>query len=176
MNQELKNKLEAILFLSGEGLAIEDLANFFNISKISIKKTLNEIKDEKKNTGLELKFYGDSIVQLTTNFKYGEIINNFFSPTQAPKKLTSAAIETLAIIAYNYPITKVEIEKIRGVNVEKVLTTLEEKNLIRICGKKDTIGSPNLYEITEDFFGYIGISKIEELPKYEEVKKWKKSE
>ncbi|BDU50925.1 SMC-Scp complex subunit ScpB [Haliovirga abyssi] len=174
MKQELKNKLEAILFLSGEGLEIGDLAKFFGISKIAIKKILNEIKEEKKSSGLEVKFYGDTIVQLTTNFKYGETINNFFNPAQAPKKLTNAAMETLAIIAYNCPITKTEIENIRGVNVEKVLRTLEEKNLVRICGKKEAIGNPNLYEITEDFFGYVGIDKIEELPKYGEVKKWKK--
>lgn len=80
-------------------------------------------------------------------------------------------METLAIIAYKGPITKTEIEQIRGVNVEKTMTNLLEKNLIYISGKKKTIGTPNLYEVTEDFYSYLNINGKEELPGFEQYEK-----
>ena len=82
-------------------------------------------------------------------------------------------METLAIIAYKGPITKGEIEKIRGVGVEKVMSNLLEKNLIYISGKRKSIGTPNLYEVTEDFYSYLNIKNKDELPGYEQFEKIK---
>ena len=80
-------------------------------------------------------------------------------------------METLAIIAYKGPITKGEIEVIRGVSAEKAISNLLEKNLIYISGKKKSIGTPNIYNVTEDFYSYLNIDKEENLPGYEEFRK-----
>ena len=80
-------------------------------------------------------------------------------------------METLAIIAYKGPITKTEIEQIRGVSVEKTMANLLEKNLVYISGKKKTIGTPNLYEVTEDFYSYLSINDKTELPGFEQYEK-----
>ena len=109
-------------------------------------------------------------VTLVTNPRHGEVINNFFKQETKPKKLSNAALETLAIIAYRQPVTKAEIEAIRGVSVDRVVQNMEEKKFIRICGKKDAIGRPNLYAITDKFLGYLGVKSIEELPNYLEIR------
>lgn len=167
---ELYNQIEAILFTAGNPVPIDDLARFFELSKNKMIEKLNELKKIKESTGLTIKIFDNIEVQLVTAHETGESVLKYFHPEARPKKLTKAAIETISIIAYNQPITKSEIEHIRGVNVEKVIATLDEKNMIRVCGRKNSIGSPNLYEVTEDFLNYIGIKSITELPKYEEVK------
>lgn len=156
--------------MSGEPIDIIELKKFFNIEEERLIEKLENLKEIKKNSGINIKIFDNGKIQMSTNPKYGETILNFFNPESKPKKLTKAALETITIIAYKQPVTKGEIESIRGVNVEKVLATLEEKNLIEICGKKNTIGNPNLYRVTEDFLSYVGIDKIEDLPEYEGVK------
>ena len=79
-------------------------------------------------------------------------------------------METLSIIAYRQPITKSEIEAIRGVSVDRIIQNLEEKKFVRVCGKKEGTGRANLYEVTEKFLTYIGLSSITELPNYIDIK------
>ncbi|OQY09148.1 MAG: SMC-Scp complex subunit ScpB [Fusobacteriia bacterium 4572_132] len=165
---KLKNKIEAILFLSKNPIEIKEFELFFKKTKSEIHKILKELKEEKRNTGINIKLNKET-VEIITNPKYGEVLAKFFNKKEKPKKLTTAALETLAIIAYNQPVTKLTMENIRGVNVDKTLSTLEERDLIRVCGKKETIGSPNLYEVTEEFLSYMEIKAIDELPKYNEV-------
>ena len=100
----------------------------------------------------------------------GEVITNFFEQEKKPRKLSSSTLETLSIIAYNQPITKSEVEAIRGVSVDSIIYTMENKKFIRVCGKKDSIGKPNLYEVTDKFLGYLGIDSVDELPNYYEIK------
>ena len=170
---ERLNELEAILFISGKAVFFKELADFFKVSKEVIKEDIIELQNLKANTGVNIKIFEDDSVQVVTNPYYGKTVSNFFNPEAKPKKLTRAALETLAIIAYNQPVTKSDIELIRGVNVEKVMATLEEKGLIEICGKKTSIGTPNLYKVTMDFLSYFGIKTVEELPQYNEVKNGK---
>ena len=87
------------------------------------------------------------------------------------KKLTKSAMETLAIIAYKGPITKGEIESIRGVGVEKTMANLLEKNLVFVSGKRKSIGTPNLYQVTEDFYSYLNVTGKGDLPGYEQFEK-----
>ncbi len=166
---ELMNKIEAILFISGKPVTLKDIAVVFGITIEEVSSVLSEMEKMKKNSGLNIKIFEDGTVQMVTNPYYGKAVSDFFNPEAKPKKLTKAALETLAITAYNQPVTKSEIESIRGVNVEKVIATLEEKNLIEICGKKNTIGTPNLYRVTDEFLSYFGIGTIEELPEYRAV-------
>lgn len=169
-NIEIAQNLEALLFMSGKPLEFEEVRKYFGISKDEMRNIIETLKAEKENSGINIKIYDNMEIQAVTNPKCGEAVMKYFNPDAKPKKLSKAALETIAIIAYNQPVTKGEIESIRGVNIEKVLTGLEERSFVKIVGKKTTIGTPNLYGITNEFKDYIGIKNIEELPDYEEVK------
>ena len=157
----IQNKIEAILLLGGDEVKIKDLCKFFSLPIEELMKILEDLKLERKNSGINIEFSGE-FVYLVTNPLYGESINQYFEHEAKPKKLSGAALETLSIIAYRQPI--------RGVSVDRIIQNLEEKKFVRVCGKKEGIGRANLYEITDKFLGYIGISSIAELPNYLEVK------
>lgn len=165
----IKEQIEAILLLGGDEVKIKELSQFFSISSEKILRILEELKTERFNSGINIEI-NEEIVYLITNPKCGEIINLYFKQEVKPKKLSNAALETLSIIAYRQPVTKSIIESVRGVSTDKVIQTMEERGFIRVCGKKETIGKPNLYEITDKFLGYLGIKSVEELPRYEEMK------
>ena len=167
---DLKNKIEALIFLSKEPLSIDELTKYFKLEKQQIEEAVDELKEDKKNTGINLKT-DKEILSFVTNPSCGEEIKNFFHPELKIKKLSKSTMETLAIIAYKGPITKGEIEVIRGVSAEKAISNLLEKNLIYISGKKKSIGTPNIYNVTEDFYSYLNIDKEENLPGYEEFRK-----
>ena len=167
---DLKNKIEALIFLSKEPLSIDELTKYFKLEKQQIEEAVDELKEDKKNTGINLKT-DKGILSFVTNPSCGEEIKNFFHPEMKIKKLSKSTMETLAIIAYKGPITKGEIEVIRGVSAEKAISNLLEKNLIYISGKKKSIGTPNIYNVTEDFYSYLNIDKEENLPGYEEFRK-----
>ena len=168
-NEIIKRDIEAILLLSGDDLQVAELAKFFKKSEEYIKNTLYDIRDELRDRGINLHIKYEK-VYLATNSKSGESVHNFFNQEGRPKKLSPAAIETLSIIAYRQPVTKSEVEGIRGVAVDGVIHSLEEKKLISICGKKEGIGRPNLYGTTDEFLTYMGIESIDELPNYREVR------
>ena len=167
---DLKNKIEALIFLSKEPLSIDELSKYFKLEKQQIEEAVNELREDKRNTGINLKI-DKEILSFVTNPSCGEEIKNFFHPEMKIKKLSKSTMETLAIIAYKGPITKGEIEVIRGVSAEKAISNLLEKNLIYISGKKKSIGTPNIYNVTEDFYSYLNIDKEENLPGYEEFRK-----
>lgn len=166
---EIKNRIEAILLLGGDEIKIRELCKFFSLSLEEMLKILDELKEDRRDTGINIEINGE-VVSLATNPICGEVINSFFEQETKPKKLSGAALETLSIIAYRQPITKGEIEAIRGVSADRIIQNMEEKKFVRVCGKKETIGRPNLYEVTDKFLSYIGIKNIEELPNYFEVK------
>lgn len=172
MNNKLLERLETIIFLSKDPLSVEELSKFFNIDCTEMKTIILKLKENRRETGINIKIEND-FVSLVSNPLFGEDVKNFFNPEMKLKKLSKSAMETLAIIAYKGPITKGEIEKIRGVGVEKVMSNLLEKNLIYISGKKKSIGTPNLYEVTEDFYSYLNIKNKDELPGYEQFEKIK---
>jgi len=165
----MKRDIEAILLLSGDDLKVAELAKYFKKNDDYIRNILFAIRDELRDRGINLHIKGER-VYLATNSKCGESVHNFFNQEGRPKKLSPAAMETLSIIAYRQPVTKSEIEGIRGVAVDGVMHSLEEKKLIFICGKKEGIGRPNLYGVTDNFLAYMGIDSIEELPNYREVR------
>lgn len=162
---KIKQDIEAIIFLSGDGVKIKDLAKFFSFSFVETMDILTEMKNEKFDTGINL-IFEDEKVCFVTNPNCGETVSNFFEPESKPKKISAAALETVSIIAYKQPVTKSEIEAIRGVSIERIVQTLEERKFIRVCGKKESIGRPNIYEVTENFLAYLGIKSVEELPNY----------
>mgnify|MGYP000994132237 CR=1 FL=1 len=168
--ENLEDRVETIVFLSKEQLTIEELAKFYEIEPKKMEEILLNLKEKRKKSGINVKIE-NGVVILVSNPLYGEDVKRFFNPETKIKKLTRSTMETLAIIAYKGPITKTEIEQIRGVSVEKTMANLIEKNLVYISGKKKTIGTPNLYEVTEDFYSYLDINDKSELPGYEQYEK-----
>ena len=159
----IEEKVEAIIFLSKEMITVKELAQFYRLENCEMEKILLSLKEKRKNTGINLKIE-NGIVNLVTNPLFGSDIKRFFNPEMKLKKLSRSAMETLAIIAYKGPITKAEIEQIRSVGVDKTMSNLLERKLIYISGKKKSMGTPNLYEVTDDFYSYLNIHGKEELP------------
>ena len=159
----IEEKLEAIIFLSKEMITIKELAQFYGMENFEIEEVLNNLREKRKNTGINLKIE-NGIVCLVSNPLFGSDVKRFFNPEMKLKKLSRSAMETLAIIAYKGPITKAEIEQIRSVGVDKTMSNLLERKLIYISGRKKTAGTPNLYEVTDDFYSYLNIRNREELP------------
>ena len=159
----IEEKLEAIIFLSKEMITIKELAQFYGMENFEMEEVLNNLREKRKNTGINLKIE-NGIVCLVSNPLFGSDVKRFFNPEMKLKKLSRSAMETLAIIAYKGPITKAEIEQIRSVGVDKTMSNLLERKLIYISGRKKTAGTPNLYEVTDDFYSYLNIHGKQELP------------
>lgn len=160
----LKGRIEAILYVSGEAVSIRDMAKALQISEPALKKALNEIRDEYdyEQRGFLLKRFGDK-VQLATRPLYSEDVVRLLQPVQQ-QSLTQAAMETLAVVAYKQPVTRAEVEAIRGVKCDYSLQSLMIKGMIDEVGRKDTIGRPILYGTTDKFLSHFGIQTLEELP------------
>jgi len=108
--------------------------------------------------------------QLTTNPKYAQWVCELF-PAPKPARLTAPALETLAIVAYRQPITRADVEAVRGVTIDGVLQTLMERGLVKIAGRAEIPGRPLLYETTQFFLDHFGLRNLDELPNVEELRK-----
>lgn len=163
-NERLKGIIEAVLFASGDPISIKLLSEILDLNEKKVKKIIEEMVEEysKDSRGLYLIEFNDK-VQISTKPEYGEYIKRLVKPG-GRQNLSQAAIETLAIIAYKQPITKMEIDEIRGVRSDRAITTLLEKGLIKEGGRLETTGRPILYCTTDDFLKYFGFKNIEELP------------
>ncbi len=160
----LKGRIEAILFVAGEAVSLKDLSNSLKISEKALKKELNEISSEYdyEQRGFMLKRFGDK-VQLATRPLYAGDIVRLLQPVQQ-QSLSQAAMETLAVVAYKQPVTRAEVEQIRGVKCDYSLQSLMIKGMIQEAGRKDTIGRPILYATTDLFLSHFGISSLDDLP------------
>ncbi len=166
--------LEGILFIVGdEGITIDEIKNILDVNDEEIKSLLMELKKDYDSAerGLRISYLGNSF-KLTTKKEHKKYFEKLLMDTRT-YELSDAALEVLAIVAYNEPITRIKIDEIRGVNSSGVLRKLVAMNFIKECGKADTIGRPNLYKTTNDFLDYFGLATKEDLPKLvpkEEVK------
>ncbi|TYP59890.1 SMC-Scp complex subunit ScpB [Thermosediminibacter litoriperuensis] len=157
--------LEGILFAAGDPVAVEDLVKALEVPKEEVVRLINDMKQEynSKKRGILISEVGEK-VRLTTKPDIYPYIETIFKP-RVKSQLSRAALETLAIIMFKQPITKTEIEAIRGVNVEKTLNSLLEKNLICEMGRLEAPGRPILYGTTQFCLEYFGLNSIEELAK-----------
>ena len=167
---EIEEKVEAIIFLAKEIVTVQELAQFYSMEKFEMEEVLYNLREKRKNTGINLKIENGA-VYLVSNPLFGFEVKRFFNPEMKLKKLSRSAMETLAIIAYKGPVTKADIEQIRGAGSDKTMANLLERKLIYISGKKKSIGTPNLYEVTQDFYSYLNIHGREELPGSEQFQK-----
>ena len=160
----MAGRIEAILFVAGEAVSVKDLARALQISEQELKKHLNELSDEYdyRQRGFLLKRFGDN-VQLATRPLYAEDVVRLLQPVQQ-QSLSQAAMETLAVVAYKQPVTRAEVEQIRGVKCDYSLQSLMNKGMIEEIGRKDTIGRPILFGTTDKFLSHFGISSLEDLP------------
>lgn len=165
---KIKSIIEGILFAWGDPVDIKDLIKVFSISKEKLIDILLEMEEDynKDSRGLRLVRVNDTF-QLSTKPENYNYISEFVS-TKNKKNLSNAALETLAIIAYKQPVTKIEIESIRGVKCDGTIKALQDYNLVEITGTLDRIGRPNIYGTTDEFLKKFGLSSISELPELEE--------
>lgn len=160
----LAGRIEAILFVAGDAVRVEDLAKALNIGLAELDRALNALKDEYDfaQRGFCLKRFGHQ-VQLATRALYSRDVVHLLQPVQK-QSLSQAAMETLAVVAYRQPVTRAEVEQIRGVKCDYSIQSLVNKELIHEVGRKDTLGRPILYGTTEAFLSHFGIGSLEELP------------
>ncbi len=158
--------IECILFVSGDPVEIKSLQDVLEISKTEIIQVLNDMNRNYKDNdrGIQL-FITEDTVQLVSNKKYFDYVIKFMQPVQR-KNFSQSMLETLSIIAYKQPVTRSEIEAIRGVRCEYSLSQLIKHNLVIDVGKKDTIGHPTLFGTTDEFLRKFGLHSIDELPEY----------
>ena len=162
--------IEGLLYVQGDiGLTLDQVMNILNVSEEEAKELVFNLKNsyEQENRGLRIKYLGNTF-KLTTKEEHKEYYQKLL---ENPKNnvLSNSALETLAIIAYNEPITRVGIDELRGIDSSYVVRRLLAKGLIKECGKSDLPGKPILYKTTDDFLDYFGLSSINDLPKLEEL-------
>lgn len=157
--------VEGLLYMVGDdGLKVEQLASVIDKSIDDSEAILNSIQSKytNENFGIELVNYGKTY-KFITKQEVAPYIQALFH-TSKPNTLSQSALETLAIIAYKQPITRVEIEELRGVGADMMLRKLQARNLIREAGRSDAPGKPILYEVTEEFMDSFKLYTLNELP------------
>ena len=164
----MKGVLEGLLYVEGDlGITLEQVSEILNISLDNAKDLVLSLKEEyiKEDRGLRINFLGNSI-KLTTKEEHKEYFQKL---VESPKNnvLSPQALETLAIIAYNEPITRMQIDEYRGVDSIYVLRRLLAKGLVKECGRSDLPGRPILYKTTDEFLDYFNLSSKDDLPKIE---------
>lgn len=160
-----KAVLEGLLFVVGEeGLTFEQIQDVLQIDEEESKKILYELKHdyESDERGLRIDFLGNRF-KLTTKYEHREYYQKLLENPET-NTLSQAALETLAIIAYNEPITRVQIDAMRGVGTIQIIRKLVAKGFIKEVGRSDLPGRPILYETTSEFLDYFGLSTIKDLP------------
>jgi segregation and condensation protein B len=165
---ELRAALEAILFLSSDPTRVDDLAESLGEDKDAVQAQLEEIKrifDEHVGGFTVEQAAGGW--RLTTRAEHDGVLKKYFAK-KGENRLSIAALETLAIVAYRQPITAPEVSEIRGVNSTGVIRTLLERRIVRVAGRKNVVGSPFLYRTTKDFLVHFGLNDIRDLPRLEE--------
>ncbi|MEG6565872.1 SMC-Scp complex subunit ScpB [Thermoanaerobacterium saccharolyticum] len=161
--------IESILFAAGRPVKIKTLSDVLNISAKDVIESFNRLKTdyERKNRGVKVSMINDSIV-MSSNEVYADYIKKALG-LDIKQGLSQAALEVLSIIAYNQPITRIDIEKIRGVKCEKAINTLLEFNLIKEDGRINAPGRAILYSTTDDFLKYFNLPSLKDLPPLDDI-------
>lgn len=165
---DLKKVIEAILFVAGDPVNIKSLSKSLNVSKEDIITAINSLIDEKYNndiSGIIINKTNDEF-SFSTNEAYFDIISEYFNYDKQ-KELTNAALEVLSIVAYKQPITKSEIDLIRGVKSDHIISKLVNDGFIYISDKLDAPGIPNLYSTTNKFLLKFNLESLDDLKEIE---------
>ena len=162
--------LEGLLFVVGdEGLTIEQIEEILEINEEEAKDVLNRLRNryESEEYGIQLSFLGNAF-KLTTKKEHREYYQKLIE-NPSTNTLSQAALETLAIIAYNEPVTVQEVDTIRGINSREMVRRLMAKGFVKEAGKSEGLGKATMYATTRDFLDYFGLSSKDELPRFEDI-------
>ena len=161
--------VEAVLYMESDPIDEGTIARICNLSKESVKAALDNLSEKysSANSGLELTRIGGGIM-ISAKREYWENLKERYGK-KSEAKISRAAMETLAIVAYSQPVTRAEIEKIRGVSADNMIRLLLEKELVREAGKKDIPGRPVMYGTTKEFLKVFHLNSIADLPKLSEM-------
>lgn len=163
--------LEGILFVVGnEGISASELMDILELKEDNINYLIDKLKEKylSEESGLNIEYLGEKY-KLTTKKEHNDYYIKLLEK-EKKSELSNSALETLAVIAYNSPITRGQIDDIRGVDSTYQIKKLLYRNLIKEDGKADLPGKPKLYSVTNEFLDYLGLSSLDELPKLEEEK------
>lgn len=161
----LKAVLEGLLFVVGEeGLTLDQIGKTLEIGDDEAKNLVRDLKSEYEgdDRGIRIDFLGNKF-KITTKFEHRKFYQKLIENPET-NTLSQAALETLAIIAYNEPITRLQVDKLRGVASNQIIRKLVAKGLIKETGRSNLPGRPILYETTNEFLDYFGLATIEDLP------------
>jgi len=159
---DLVKLVEAVLFSADEPVSLTKLATAFGVGEEKVLDTVSKLEEEYKDRAICIERVMGGF-QIVTRPEYAQYIQKIFS-RKVSMSLSKGALETLAIIAYRQPVTRQDIEAIRGVNTEASLDTLLEKGLIKEVGRKKTLGRPKLYGTTDEFLKKASLNSISDLP------------
>lgn len=162
----LDNIIESIMYLCSNGLSISDLEEKLNVNISEINESINRLKKKYSgDSGIIIKEY-NGIIQFATNPEYKNEVMSVVNPIRE-KELSNQMLEALSVIAYKQPITKLELDEIRGHDSDYALSLLLNNDLIEIVGRKDAIGKPFLYGTTDLFLRRFQLESLKDLPNYE---------
>jgi len=167
---EKKAALEGLLFVVGDdGLTISGIMEILEIEHDEALELINELKRdyESRERGIRIHFLGNTF-KLTTKEEHHAYYQKLLINEES-NSLSNSALETLAIIAYNEPITRIEVDEIRGVNTGQMIRKLVAKGLLKECGRSEMAGHPILYKTTSEFLDYFNMSSIDDLPKIDSI-------
>lgn len=165
----LEAVLEGLLFVVGEdGLTLEQLVEVTGKTIEEVKNALTSLRCEyeKASRGIRIHFLGDRF-KLTTKGEHREFYKKLIE-VPGTNTLSQAALETLAIIAYNEPITRIQVDEVRGIASSQMIRKLVAKNFVKEVGRSDAPGRPILYKTTSEFLDYFGLATIDDLPKFDD--------
>ncbi len=166
--KEISRIIEGVLFVAGEGIEIDVFKSRFDMNDREFNKCIDMLKEKyNEESGINIVKFKNKI-QFSSNPAIVNDISEILNPIRE-RSLTRAALETIAIIAYKQPITRSEIEEVRGVNCDYAIQLLQSNNLIEVVGRKDAVGKPVLFGTTENFLKRFEINNIEDLPNYNEL-------
>lgn len=160
-NSKLKSILECMLFVSPQPLSVKHVAESLELDETAVEQAIHELRLDYGGRALQIVRIAGGY-QMCSRPDYADYISKLLKPQRV--RLSRAALETAAIIAYRQPVTQPEIEAVRGVNSDGVLKTLLERNLIKQVGRRETVGRPILYATSDEFLNHFGLSDLSELP------------
>lgn len=168
MKKNLANIIESILFVAGKEVEEKEIMEKLSLTQNELDGAIYDLTNRYSGiSGINLLQFNDKL-QLASNPDYIDDVAAVLNPIRE-KELTKAMLETLAIVAYKQPVTRLEIEEVRGVDSNYAIQTLSRLNMVQVVGKKDTIGKPLLFGTTDEFLKRFSLHNIDDLPNYEQL-------
>ena len=178
-NKKMKSALETMMFVWGEPLGVKDAAEVLEADKKDIRELFRELQAEYEHEGRGIRIREvDDAFGFVTLAENDMFLKKLCTPVRV-RRLSQAALEVLAIIAYRQPVTRSEIDSIRGIKSERVIDGLIDKGLVEISGRSEGVGRPLIYATTKEFlkkFGFSSLKDLPEVPEYEEMRREREEE